>query len=69
MIPGAPDGSLDMDEAARLLDGARLLVINAASNVLGTALPVRELSRLAHQAGALVLVDVGASAGHLPWTS
>lgn len=66
MIPGAPDGSLDMDEAARLLDGARLLVINAASNVLGTALPVRELSRLAHQAGALVLVDAAQSAGHLP---
>lgn len=66
MISGAPDGSIDLDEAARLLDGAALLVVNAASNVLGTAAPVGALARLAHEAGALVLVDVAQSAGHLP---
>ncbi|HEX7050292.1 MAG TPA: aminotransferase class V-fold PLP-dependent enzyme [Longimicrobiales bacterium] len=66
MVPGAPDGSLDLDAAARLLDGARLLVVNAASNVLGVALPVGELSRLAHDAGAWVLVDAAQVAGHRP---
>lgn len=66
MISGAPDGSIDMDEAARLLDGAALFVVNAVSNVLGTAVPVGALTRLAHEAGARVLVDAAQSAGHLP---
>lgn len=66
MLTGAPDGSLDFDEARRQLEGARLLVLNAASNLLGTVLPVRELTALAHEAGALVLVDAAQAAGHLP---
>ncbi len=65
-IPGAPDGSLDMEAAARHLEGARLLVVNAVSNVLGTVLPLGELAALARERGALVLVDAAQSAGHLP---
>ena len=66
MLRGAPDGSIDLTEAEKLLTGARLLVVNAASNVLGTELPVAALSRIAHGAGAIVLVDAAQSAGHLP---
>jgi len=65
-ISGAPDGSVDLEEAERLLEGARLLVVNAASNVLGTRLPLSELAARAHDAGALVLLDAAQSAGHLP---
>lgn len=65
MLTGSPDGAIDFREAERLLAGARLLVLNAVSNVLGTALPIRALSKLAHDAGALVLVDAAQSAGHL----
>ncbi len=65
VLRGAPDGSIDMQQATQALDGARLLVINAVSNVLGTPLPVRELTQLAHAAGALVLVDAAQSAGHM----
>ncbi len=64
MLAGAPDGSIDLWQARAALTGARLLVINAVSNVLGTPLPVAELARLAHEAGALVLVDAAQSAGH-----
>ena len=64
MLSGAPDGSIDLEEARRALEGARLLVINAISNVFGTPLPVAELTRLAHAGGALVLVDAAQSAGH-----
>ena len=64
MLSGAPDGSVDFEEAKRLLQGAKLLVLNAVSNVLGTPMPVRELAGLARDAGALVLVDVAQSAGH-----
>lgn len=66
MLPGAVDGSVDLDALDELLDGARLLVVNAASNVLGTRLPLTEMARRARAAGALVLVDAAQSLGHLP---
>ena len=65
VLSGSPDGDVDLDEAARLLEGAKVLVLNVASNVLGTVMPVKPLSRLAHEAGALVVADVAQSAGHL----
>lgn len=66
LIGGDPDGTIDLDEAARLLEGARLLVVNAASNVMGNRLPVRELAARAHAAGALVVVDAAQAAGRYP---
>ncbi|HEY0025138.1 MAG TPA: aminotransferase class V-fold PLP-dependent enzyme [Longimicrobium sp.] len=66
VLAGQTDGSVDLDEADRALQGARLLVIPHATNVLGTALPVADLAARAHAAGALVLVDAAQSAGHLP---
>ncbi len=65
-ISGSPDGAVDLTEVERLLDGAKLLVVNEISNVLGTKLPLARLARLAHEAGALVLVDAAQSAGHVP---
>ena len=65
-IAGTPDGALDYEEAERLLAGARLLVVNSASNVLGHRLPLRDLAERAHAAGALVLLDAAQGAGHLP---
>jgi selenocysteine lyase/cysteine desulfurase len=66
MLSGTPEGEVDFAEAERLLDGARLLVVNVVSNVLGVGLPLARLSRMAHDAGALVLADVAQAAGHLP---
>jgi cysteine desulfurase family protein len=66
MIRGTPEGEIDFEEAARLLRGARLLVVNSASNVLGHRLPLEELVRLGRDAGALVLVDAAQGAGHIP---
>jgi len=67
VVPCARDGSLDWDalrDALRL--GARLVVVNHASNVVGTILPVAEIARLAHAAGARVLVDAAQTAGVVP---
>jgi cysteine desulfurase / selenocysteine lyase len=64
MVEGDAGGNLDLDGARMLLDGARLLVVNGASNVLGTPLPVGDLSAMAHEAGALVLVDAAQWGGH-----
>jgi len=63
-LPGDPSGAVDLEESRRHLDGARLLVLNAVSNVLGTRLPLKELAEQAHQAGALVLVDAAQWGGH-----
>ena len=65
-LQGDAEGAVDLEAARRALDGARLLVVNHVSNVLGSVLPLRELAALAHEAGALVLVDAAQSAGHIP---
>jgi cysteine desulfurase/selenocysteine lyase len=52
------DGRLDMDAFAALLErGPKLVAVAHVSNVLGTENPVAEIAALAHDAGALVLVD------------
>ena len=66
MLAGTPDGTLDYEEVERALEGSRLLVVNIASNVLGTCLPLEPLAARARAAGALVLVDTAQGAGHLP---
>jgi cysteine desulfurase family protein len=66
VLSGSPDGWVDLDQARALLGGARLLVVNAVSNVLGVRLPVAALAGLAREAGALVLVDAAQAAGHVP---
>ena len=66
VLTGRPDGTVDLEEARALLAGARLLAFPHASNVLGNVLPARALADLAHEAGALVLVDAAQTAGQLP---
>jgi cysteine desulfurase / selenocysteine lyase len=60
------DGLLDLEDLGPVLDGAKLLAVTAASNVLGTLPPVRELADAAHAAGALVLVDAAQYVPHMP---
>jgi cysteine desulfurase family protein len=66
VIEGDPHGGISMFEVQHALKGARLLVITHANNVIGNVLPVADLARMAHEAGALVLMDAAQSAGHLP---
>ena len=61
--PITDQGRLDLDALASLLErGPKLVCIAHVSNVLGTISPVSEIARMAHDAGALVVVD-GAQAG------
>jgi cysteine desulfurase/selenocysteine lyase len=61
------DGRLDMADLRRLLDrGPRLVAISHVSNALGTINPVAEITSMAHDAGALVLVDAAQSVPHMP---
>jgi len=61
------DGRLDLDDLrARLARGPKLVAINHVSNALGTINPVADISRMAHDAGALVLLDAAQSVPHMP---
>ena len=61
------DGCLDLDLwRASVTPGTRLVVVTHASNVMGTVLPVKEIAAIAHQAGALILVDSAQTAGVIP---
>ena len=56
--PIADDGSLDMEAYATLLGPrTKVVAVTHMSNVLGTINPITEITRLAHAAGARVLVD------------
>jgi cysteine desulfurase/selenocysteine lyase len=57
------EGRLDLDALASLLErGPKLVCVAHVSNVLGTINPIAEIARMAHDAGALLVVD-GAQAG------
>ena len=66
-IEVTPDGLLDMESYLRLLKlQPKLVSFTQMSNVLGTINPAAEIIHLAHQAGALALVDAAQSVPHLP---
>jgi cysteine desulfurase/selenocysteine lyase len=57
-VPVGDDGLLEVDAYAALLErGPKLVAVTHVSNVLGSENPLAEISRLAHEAGALVLAD------------
>lgn len=60
-------GRLDMEELERLVvSGTRAVIVTGASNVTGNALDVARVSRIAHAAGAVCIVDASQSAGIIP---
>jgi cysteine desulfurase/selenocysteine lyase len=67
VVPCARDGTLDLAGVeSAITPDTRLVVINHASNVVGTILPVAEIASIAHCTGALLLVDAAQTAGVLP---
>ena len=65
--PITAQGELDMDAFASLLTArTRIVGVVHVSNVLGTINPVTEMTRLAHERGALVVVDGSQAVPHMP---
>jgi cysteine desulfurase/selenocysteine lyase len=65
-IPVTEDGLLDMDAYRSLLARSpKLVAFTHMSNVLGTINPAAEIIRLAHEVGAIALVDGAQSVPHL----
>ncbi len=66
-IPVGDDGLLDLEAYKGLLEQVpKLVAFTHMSNVLGTITPAEEIIKLAHQAGALTLVDGAQSVPHFP---
>ena len=66
-VPVTPEGRLDLDAYARLLDrGPKLVGLVHMSNVTGTVNPIADMARMAHEVGARVLVDGAQSTPHFP---
>ncbi len=65
-IPVTPDGLLDLEGYRKLLsEGPKLVSFTHMSNVLGTITPAAEIIRMAHEAGALTILDGAQSVPHL----
>ncbi len=66
-IPITDDGVLRLDVFEVLLRlKPKLVAFTHVSNTLGTINPVAEMTRLAHEAGALVLIDGAQAVPHVP---
>ncbi len=66
-IPVTPNGLLELDVYRKLLEHKpRLVAFTHMSNVLGTINPAKDIVDLAHQAGALALIDGAQSVPHFP---
>ena len=61
------EGLVDLDALdAALARRPKVVAVAHVSNVLGTINPIAEITRRAHDAGALVVVDGAQAAPHLP---
>ena len=66
MIPMNDDGEIMMDQYQQLLsDRTRIVAVTYVANSLGTVNPIKEITRLAHDCGAVVVVDAAQAAPHM----
>jgi cysteine desulfurase/selenocysteine lyase len=61
------DGQIDLDEAKKKIGPkTKLVTVTLMSNVMGTIVPVKEIAKIAHKFGAVVVVDGAQAIPHLP---
>ena len=66
-VPFLADGTLDLTAVPSLLtERTKIFAFTAVSNVFGTVNPVKQLVQMAHDAGAVALVDAAQAAPHMP---
>ncbi len=67
VVPINDAGEISLDDVRGLInDRTRMVAISQLSNALGTINPVKEVIEMAHQAGAIVLVDGAQAIAHIP---
>ncbi len=66
IIPCNDRGELFLEEYRKLLSPrAKIVAVNHVSNALGTINPIKEIAKLAHEAGAVMVVDGAQSISHM----
>ncbi|MFD2117112.1 cysteine desulfurase [Paenibacillus yanchengensis] len=64
-IPLQPDGTFTLEDAAATMSSkTKIVTVSHMSNVLGNVNPIKELVQLAHEHGAVIVVDGAQSAPH-----
>ncbi|RYM06195.1 cysteine desulfurase [Sporolactobacillus sp. THM7-7] len=65
-FPMQPDGTLDLEEVRQTItDKTKIVSCTHVSNVLGTVNPVKEIGKMAHDKGAIMVVDGAQSTPHM----
>lgn len=61
------DGSLDLEKVkSQINEHTKIVAVTQLSNVLGREYPVAEIAKIAHQNGAVIVVDGAQSTPHIP---
>jgi cysteine desulfurase/selenocysteine lyase len=67
VVPVDDDGTIHIKEFEKLISSkTKIVAFCHVSNVLGTVLPVKEITKLAHSYGAVVVVDGAQGVVHMP---
>lgn len=65
-IECAKDGSIDLEKVKELITSrTKIVAMTQVSNVLGREYPVKEIAKLAHENGAVMIVDGAQSTPHM----
>lgn len=65
-IECAKDGSIDLEKVKELITSrTKIFAMTQVSNVLGREYPVKEIAKLAHEKGAVMVVDGAQSTPHM----
>ncbi len=65
-IECAKDGSIDLEKVKELITSrTKIVAMTQVSNVLGREYPVKEIAKLAHENGAVMVVDGAQSTPHM----
>src|SRR5690625_721518 len=65
-IPLQQDGTIRIDDVrATVTEQTKIVAIAHVSNVLGTVNPIKEIAKIAHEHGAVIVVDGAQGAPHL----
>lgn len=65
-IPLQPDGTISLEDVEKTVTPrTKVVSVTYVSNVLGVVNPIKEIARIAHRNGAVIVVDGAQSAPHL----
>ena len=67
VLPVDDEGAVHLDQFREFLsERTKIVAVTHVSNVLGTVYPIKEMARLAHQVGAVILIDGCQGITHMP---